>query len=95
MTGRAFLGAISSDDRWLVSRKFFAQELTLWDITTGKEVRGFKGMKGLPLSIQFSDDDQKIGVHSTEGETIIWDRETAKILKQVKDSKVSLKNLLN
>ena len=89
------MGAFSSDDRWLVSRKFFAQDLTLWDTATGKEVRNFKGLKGLPVSIQFSGDNQKIGVLSSEGEAIIWDRETAKVLKQVKDSKVSLKNLLN
>ena len=93
MKGSPLHGAISSDDRWLVSRQFMNPTITLWDITTTKKIRDFAGLKGTLTTIQFSSDSQRIGARSAGGETMIWDRETAKVLKKMSDSKIKTMSL--
>jgi WD40 repeat protein len=62
--------AFSPDDRFIASS---FSDITIWDATTGKEIRTLKGHDNAVLSLAFSPDGKRIISGSMGNDLIVWD----------------------
>jgi RNA polymerase sigma-70 factor (ECF subfamily) len=57
--------------------------LTVWDASTGKEIRGLSGHEAQITAVQFSPDGKRMLTASMDGSVRIWDVETGKEVRRV------------
>lgn len=55
-------------------------EIKQWEISSGKELRSFKGHKRAPLSLTFSSDRELMASGSTDNTIKIWNAETGTVI---------------
>lgn len=67
----------------MAAEKIFSNSITLWDITTGKEIVTFNtNLKTKMESVHISEDDKHCAVLSTDKQLIIWNIEANKELSR-------------
>ncbi|MBI5749188.1 MAG: caspase family protein [Nitrospinae bacterium] len=57
----------------------------LWDITSGKLTKEFKGHKGHIVTVAFSPDGKTIATGGNEGTVKLWDVSTGRVIRQFTD----------
>jgi WD40 repeat protein len=85
-TGYAFYGAerlvFSPDGRLLATTTFFSDQIKLWDVATGRELRtlsnGGAGQSTNVTALAFSPDSRRLAAGGRDNKTVVWDVATAR-----------------
>src|SRR5258708_219139 len=64
--------ALSSDGKWLVTGSWEGA-VRLWDLSTGKPIRTFKGHADMITAAALSRDSKKLVTASVDGAARLWD----------------------
>src|SRR5438067_1815970 len=64
--------ALSNDSKWLVTGSWEGA-IRLWDLSTGKQVRTFKGHAGIITAVALSNDCKKLVTTGVDGTARLWD----------------------
>jgi hypothetical protein len=73
---------VTADGRYIISGSF-DNTLKLWDLTSGKEIRTFKGHKDLVTSVILVPGENRIVSASWDHTLRLWDLETGQCLKTI------------